>query len=107
MEILSTEVISPTQTLQHLSDREELNDRQRNTLEYLQKHVRVKDPGTVEELQQELAELDAFKDDHILKIIEILPRTEEEVRTLFSKERIKLEDEDIDSVIAFSESVSE
>lgn len=105
MEILSTERISPTEVLDHLSELEEPNTRQQQALEYLQKHVSVKDADTLEELKKELEELDAFKDDQILKIIEILPRTEQEVRTLFSKERIKLEDQDIDRVLQFADSV--
>lgn len=107
MEILSKKTISPTAVLNRLSDREDLNSRQRTALEHLQKHVSVDDEETFEELVEELKELDMFTEDQIIKIIDVLPGSEQEVRTLFSKERIKLEDSDIDSIIDFSESVRE
>lgn len=106
MDIVSTERISPTNVLHYLSDQEDLKPRQQQALEYLQKHVAVQDEETLDELKEELKELDTFKDDQILKIIEILPGTEQEVRTLFSKERIKLEDSDVDQVLQFSSSVA-
>lgn len=106
MEIVSKETISPTEVLSVLEGSEDPNEAQRETLEYLKKHLAVSDMDTLEELREELEALDTFKDDQILKIIETLPMSEREVRTLFSKERIKLEDSDIERVIEFSESVS-
>lgn len=107
MDILNDDAISATDALAAMDglDEEELSEPQRRALEYLRKHVPVQDTDTFQELADELADLDAFKDDQIIKIIETLPRTEQEVRTLFSKERIKLEDSDIDDVISFVESV--
>lgn len=107
MEILSKQNISPTEALQHLEDCDDLNNRQRTALEHLQKHATVEDEDTLDELVEELKELDMFTDDQIIKIIDVLPESEQEVRTLFSKERIKLEDTDIDDIIDFSESVRE
>ncbi len=107
MEIVSTETISPTEVLNRLSDRDDLNTRQRNALEQLQKHVTVEDEETFDELVEELNELDMFTDDQIIKIIDVLPAHEQEVRTLFSKERIKLEDDDIDNIVDFTQSVRE
>jgi len=107
MEILSEETITSTQVLNHLKQRddEELNERQRRALEYLRKHVAVQDEETVDELLDELAELDLLREDQMIKLLEVLPRTEPEVRTLFSKERIKLEDGDIDRLVQFTDSV--
>ncbi len=107
MEIVSKQNISPTEVLNELSDREDLGPRQRTALEHLQKYVSVEDEGTLEELVGELKELDTFTDDQIIKIIDVLPETEPEVRSLFSKERIKLDDSDIDNIIDFSRSVQE
>lgn len=107
MEILSKQNISPTEVLNRLSDRDDLNGRQRTALEHLQKHATVENEETLDELVEELKEMDMFTDDQIIKIIDVLPGSEQEVRTLFSKERIKLEDTDIDNIIDFSESVRE
>lgn len=107
MKILSKEHISPTEVLNVLEDREDLGPQQRTALEHLQKHVQVEDEGTLDELIEELKELDTFTEAQIIKIIDVLPKTEPEVRTLFSKERIKLEDSDVDNIIDFSRSVRE
>lgn len=109
MEVLSRENISPTEALKRLSDEEEenLERRQRSALEHLKKHVTVEDEETFEELRDELKELDTFTDDQIIKVIDVLPQTEQEVRTLFSKERIKLDDSDIQQVLDFAESVDQ
>lgn len=107
MKILSREHVSPTEVLNRLADREDLKTRQQTALEHLQKHTTVQDEDTVEALVEELEELDVFSTPQIIKIIEVLPTTEQEVRSLFSKERIKLDDSDIEQVIEFSESVRE
>lgn len=107
MEIISKQNISPTEVLNTLADRDDLNARQHAALEHLQKYVTIDDEETLEELVEELKELDTFTDDQILKIIDVLPRSEQEVRSLFSKERIKLDDSDVDNIIDFSRSVSE
>lgn len=107
MEIVDDDAISATEALAAMDGlgEEDLTESQQRAVEYLRKHVPVQDRDTFEELAEELADLDVFKDDQIVKIIETLPRTEQEVRTLFSKERIKLDDSDIDDVISFVESV--
>lgn len=105
MEILEEDHISPTEVLNRLDGRDDLNTRQRNALEHLKKHVTVEDEDTFDELVEELKEMDMFTEDQIIKILDVLPRHEQEVRTLFSKERIKLEDDDVDSIVDFSQSV--
>lgn len=107
MKVLSKEYVSPAHVLNQLSGRDELKRRQQSTLEHLKKHLVVDDEGTVEELVGELEDMDTFNDAQVLKIIEVLPMSEREVRALFSKERIKLDDSDIQAVIDFSESVRE
>ncbi len=107
MNIISRESISPTAVLNVLAKRDDLGPRQRTALEHLQKYVTVEDEETFDELVEELKGLDTFTEDQIIKIIDVLPETEPEVRSLFSKERIKLEDSDIDNVIDFSRSVQQ
>ncbi|MFB6265748.1 MAG: hypothetical protein ABEI07_01550 [Candidatus Nanohaloarchaea archaeon] len=105
MEIKTREPVSPAEVLQKLEEEDELNPSQRRAREFLEKHLAVKDVETSKKLVEELEEMDALKDRHILKIIETLPQSEAEVNALFSKERIKLEDGQVQEIIDFSESV--
>ncbi len=105
MKVVSDTPVSATEALEALGSIDDLTDAQRETLEHLTRHLAVQDMETFAELEQELEEMDLFKPQHIIKIIETLPTTEQEVRTLFQKERIKLDDEDIERIIAFAESV--
>lgn len=105
MNVVSDTAISATEALGALQDLDEMTDSQRRTLEHLTRHLSVQDMETFAELEQELEEMDLFRPEHIIKIIETLPTTEQEVRTLFQKERIKMDDDDIEQVIAFAESV--
>ncbi len=105
MEIVSEKKISPTEVLSLLEELEDRNEAQSRTLEHLKRNLAVQDPDTFEELFKEIAEEDVFRDEHILKILETLPMSEREVNALFSKERIKLDDSDIERVIEFSQSI--
>lgn len=106
MNVVSDDAISATEALDALASvDDELTDSQQRTLEHLKKHLAVQDMETFAELEQELEEMDLFKPEHIIKIIETMPTTAQEVRTLFAKERIKLDDDDIEQIIAFAESV--
>ncbi len=105
MQINTRTAMSTTAVLQHLQELEELHPVQQETLEYLSRNVAVEDMGTFEELVEELTAMDSFREEHILKIIETLPRSEQEVRTLFSKERIKLDDGEIEDIVSFVESI--
>lgn len=109
MEIIKKEDTTPLEALNTLEskDEEKLSHEQTICLEFLRKHLKLKDEKTIEELKKELEEMDKFKEHHLDKIIEILPETEDEVKALFSKERIKLEDSDIEKVIEVCKSVKE
>ena len=43
--------------------------------------------------------VERLKDTHIASIINILPRNADEIRLLFAKERYKLEDKEINSIL--------
>ncbi|MDY6766062.1 MAG: hypothetical protein SVW77_01735 [Candidatus Nanohaloarchaea archaeon] len=105
MEVTSQTPVSATRVLDTLREVEDRNEVQEETLEHLTKHLAVHDTGTLDELLEELDAVDGLRDEHRFKIIETLPRSGMEVRTLFSKERIKLEDSDIDQIVDFAESV--
>lgn len=105
MEIESRTPVSAAQVLQRLEEIEEPGRVQRDTVEHLRKHLAVQATDTFDEMREELEGLDSFRDDHIIKIIETLPRSEQEVNALFSKERVKLDDSEIQEVVKFAESV--
>ncbi len=105
MDVKSREPVSATTVFAELEAAEERNDVQELTLEHLTKNLAVQDPDTLDELMEELDEIESLRDEHRLKIVETLPRSEMEVQALFSKERIKLDDDEIDRIVDFSESV--
>ncbi len=107
MEIKDEEFAYPVEALQTLKDREEeeLSHEQKIALENLSRHTHVEDLETLEELHDELSEIDSLKEKHIYKLLEILPRHESTVRAVFSKERVKLEDSEIDEILSVCQSV--
>ncbi|MFB6294704.1 MAG: hypothetical protein ABEI97_03010 [Candidatus Nanohaloarchaea archaeon] len=105
MEVKSRTPVSATAVYAELDDAEERNSVQEATLEHLTKNLAVKDPDTLDELMEELEAIDSLRDEHRLKIIETLPRSEQEVTALFSKERIKLDDDEVDRIVDFAQSV--
>jgi len=105
MNVESKDPVSATEVLDALDEIEEKNPVQEDTLEFLKKHLAVHDMDTVAEMVDELKEVNNFRDEHAIKIIETLPRSEMEVNTLFSKERIKLEDSEVQEVAEFARSV--
>ncbi len=106
MEIESKEDISSAEAFKHLSemDEDELNTVQKECLEHMRTNLKVKDVESFKNLVEELEEIDSLKDNQIIKLLEILPTHEKEVRTIMSKERIKLEDDEIDQIISICKS---
>jgi DNA-directed RNA polymerase subunit F len=107
MEIKEEEMAYPVEALNILEGREEedLNHEQRITLENLTRHCKVKDLETLEELHDELSEIDSLKEKHIYKLLEVVPQHESTVRSVFSKERVKLEDEEIEEILEICQSI--
>ncbi len=85
-------------------DENELNRIQRENLEFLRKNLKIKDKESFEELKKELSEVDSLKEKHVLKLLELLPTHEKEVKTILSKERIKLEDTEVKNIIDICQS---
>ncbi len=107
MRIVEEEYIYPLEALEALNERDEedLTHEQRIALENLSRHTKVRDLETLEELHSELKELDNIKEKHIYKLLEVVPTEESTVRAIFSKERIKLNDSDIDSILEITNSI--
>ena len=107
MEVVEEETVYPVEALEMLEEREkeELVHEQKIALENLSRHCKVRDVETLEELHEEFSEIDSLKDKHIFKILEIVPEHESTVRAIFQKERIKLEDEEIEEILEICQSI--
>lgn len=107
MEIKDEEYAYPVEALNLLSEREEeqLTHEQKIALENLTRHTKIRDLETLEKLNEEFSEIEALKDKHIVILLEMVPKHESTVRALFSKERVKLEDSDIEDILDICESI--
>ncbi|WEL23528.1 hypothetical protein [Candidatus Nanohalovita haloferacivicina] len=107
MEIKEEEFVFPIEALEALEERDEedLSHEQKIALENLSRHVKVDDVDTLKELYEEFTEIEDLKDKHIYKLLEIVPQHESTVRSVFSKERIKLDDSQIEDILEICQSI--
>lgn len=107
MEVKEEEYVHAVQALEMLEDRdeEELTHEQKIALENLSRHAKIQDLDTLEELRKELSEVESLKEKHIYKLLDVLPQHESTVRAVFSKERIKLDDSEIEDILDICQSV--
>lgn len=107
MEVKDEEFVYPVEALEVLEDmdEEEMAHEQKIAHENLSRHCRVRDEETLEELHDELSEIDSLKEKHIYKLLEVVPQFESTVRAVFSKERVKLEDSEIEQILDICQSI--
>ncbi|MFT4892829.1 MAG: DNA-directed RNA polymerase subunit F [Candidatus Nanohaloarchaea archaeon] len=107
MEIKDEEYVYPVEALEALEDRdeEELVHEQKIALENLTRHTKVKDLDTLEELNDELSDIDSLKQKHVYKLLEVVPQHESTVRAVFSKERVKLDDSEVEEILEICQSI--
>lgn len=107
MEVKEEEYVYPVEVLEVLQekDEEELTHEQAIALERLTRHTKIKDTETLSELYSELMDVKDFKDKHVHKLLEVVPQHESTVRAIFSKERIKLEDSDVEGILEIMHSI--
>lgn len=107
MEIKGEEYAYPVEALNVLTekDEEDLTHEQKIALENLSRHTKIRDLDTLEELHEEFSEIEALKEKHIYKLLETVPKHESTVRALFSKERVKLEDSDVEDILEICKSI--
>ncbi|MFB6145306.1 MAG: hypothetical protein ABEJ99_02250 [Candidatus Nanohaloarchaea archaeon] len=107
MEVKDEEYAYPYEALELLQERdeEELSHEQKIALENLTRHCKVRDLETLKELNEELSEVESLKDKHIFKLLEVVPKHESTVRSIFQKERIKLDDSEISKILEICQSV--
>jgi DNA-directed RNA polymerase subunit F len=79
-------------------DRKELLYEQKIALEHAHKFAKLSVKKS-EGLIKELLKLDFLHEIHAYKIADILPSTEDDVKTIFAKERITLSENDIKKIL--------
>jgi DNA-directed RNA polymerase subunit F len=79
-------------------DREELLYEQKIALEHALKFAKLP-IKKMDELIKELSKLDFLEEVHVYKIADILPQTEDDVKTIFAKERITFGEGEIKKII--------
>ena len=107
MKVEEEDYVYPVEALEVLEekDEEELTHEQKIALENLTRHTKIDDIGTLEELHEELSEIESLKEKHIYKLLEVVPQHESTVRSVFSKERVKLDDSEIEDILEICQSV--
>ena len=79
-------------------DRKELLYEQKTALEHAHKFAKLPLKKT-EDLIKELSELEFLHEINAYKIADILPSNEDDVKTIFAKERITLNDNEIKKIL--------
>jgi len=79
-------------------DREELLYEQKIALEHAHKFAKLPVKST-KDLINELLNLEFLKEIHAYKIADILPLTDDDIKTLFAKERINLSDKEVKQIL--------
>jgi DNA-directed RNA polymerase subunit F len=79
-------------------DREELLYEQKIALEHAQKFVKLNVKKT-NDMVKELSNLEFLQKIHAYKIADILPTSEEDIKTIFAKERISLGENEIKMIL--------
>ena len=80
------------------SEREELQYEQRIALEHANKFAKLPVTKT-KQLIKELENIDIIDTHHAYKIADIIPKTADDVKTIFAKERITLRDNNIKEIL--------
>ena len=71
---------------------------QKITLEYLRR-LSMLSKKDLKNIKKELEELEFLKDYQIIMLINLIPKDEEEVKTIFMKERTNLDDDQIKKIL--------
>ena len=79
-------------------EREELSYEQRIALEHAQKFAKLS-VSKVNDLIKDLMNLEFLEEIHAYQIADLLPSTSDDVKTIFAKERITLEESKIKKIL--------
>jgi DNA-directed RNA polymerase subunit F len=79
-------------------EREELLYEQKIALEHAQKFAKLP-IKKIDELIKELSKLEFLEEIHVYKIADLLPQTEDDIKTIFAKERITFGDGEVKKIL--------
>lgn len=79
-------------------DREELLYEQKIALEHAQKFAKLT-IKKMDELIKELSKLEFLEEIHVYKIADLLPQTEDDIKTIFAKERITFGESEVKKIL--------
>ena len=79
-------------------ERNEISYEQRIALEHAQQFAKLPVKKT-QDLIKELMKLEHIEEVHAIKIADLLPTTEDDVKAIFAKERFTLSENDIKSIL--------
>lgn len=102
MEMKSEKIVTSYEAKRILRKREkdsELNYEQKNTLDYLNK-FRKKAEKDIQGLIDELGKVEKLQERHVVAIVEMMPRDDDDLRLLFANERIVLEDNEKQQILS-------
>jgi Uncharacterized protein conserved in archaea len=84
--------------LEEISKERELTDLQKNALKHAEEFSKVKSQN-VKKLKEKLMKLEIVNEKYAVKILDIMPRTPDEVRVIFLKDKIIPTPEDIQKIL--------
>jgi DNA-directed RNA polymerase subunit F len=107
MKVKDEEFVHPVEVREVLEKKEEddMSHEQAIALENLSRHTKIEDKETLEELHSELSEIEDLKDRHIYKLLQVVPQYESTVEAVFSKERVKLDESQVQNILDIMESI--
>ncbi|KAA0006946.1 MAG: RNA polymerase [Thermoplasmata archaeon] len=80
-------------------EREELTHEQKVALRHAEAFARLSVSKTKELIKELLEKVDKIEERHAYKIADLLPTHEEDVKLIFAKERVNLDEEDIRKIL--------
>ncbi len=79
-------------------EREELLYEQKIALEHAQKFAKLP-IKKIDELIKELSELEFLDEIHVYKLTDLLPQTEDDIKTIFAKERVTFGESEVKKIL--------
>lgn len=101
MKVLDVKSVSMAEAKEILEEREkqrELGYEQKIALEHLKRHTRLK-PADAKKMMGEISSVLRMGSETLSLITNILPKTADEVRMIFARERFSLKEEEIAKII--------
>jgi len=85
--------------LKKRSKESELNYEQKNALDYLNKFCKVPEKE-ISSMVGELRKIEKLQERHIVSIVEMMPRDDDDLRLLFANDRIVLSDDEKKKIVS-------